>query len=62
MTQANIDNFVRVDGATGILSIDPAGTGTAQGTNVVTLTGVTSGADVRLIIDQLGTEAIVHVN
>lgn len=62
VTQANIDNFVRVDGATGMLSIDPAGTGTAQGTNVVTLTGVTSGADVRLIIDQLGTEAIVHVN
>ncbi len=62
VTQANIDNFVRVDGATGMLSINPAGTGTAQGTNVVTLTGVTSGADVRLIIDQLGTEAIVHVN
>ena len=59
VTPANINNYVHIDGATGMLSIDPAGT--AHGTNVAALTGITSGADVRLIIDQLGTEAVVHV-
>ena len=59
-TQANINNFVRVDGATGMLSIDP--NGTANGTNVMKLSGITSGADVKLIIDQLGTEVVVQVN